>query len=163
MKFPRVIRLDASDQQIFRRAAEPGELAVPGGFAFIDSDPAILDRKDRLAFVSGWLGIESFGHATLVEVAEIEESAFFQAVERLAQHFVERYGAPSLVEALPAAREEADYAADLCEHKLHTLLAVEREMSAEGLKERFKIVQPSRARDHAKIWEIASGDEGEES
>ena len=108
MKFPRVIRLDTSDRQVFAQAAEPGEWAVTGSFAFLDQDPARLEPKERLAFASGWFGTESGGRATLVEVAEITEAQFFQVVERLARHFVAHYGAPSLVDALPAARAEAE-------------------------------------------------------
>ena len=43
MKLLRTIRLDPSDRFIFERAAEPGEWAVPGGFAFFDVDPAALE------------------------------------------------------------------------------------------------------------------------
>ena len=154
MKFPRCIRLDTSDLNIFHRAAEPGEWAVAGGFAFADSDPSEFDNKDKLAFQSGWLGTESFGRATLVEIAEIDEAAFAALIERLARHFVEAYGAPSLAEALPAARAEADEAAALCTHKLHSLLALEREMTEDGVAERFRVIRPERASDHARIWEI---------
>lgn len=154
MKFPRCVRLDASDARIFHRAAEPGEWAVPGGFAFNGRDPETLDRKDRIAFASGWLGTDSFGHSSLVEVAEIDEAGFFQVIERLARHFVEAHGAPDLGAALPAAREEADYAAGLCEHKVNSLLAVERELTDEGIVERFRVIVPGRAKDHARIWEI---------
>lgn len=159
MKLPRTIQLDRSDLRVFRHAAEPGEWAVSGGFAFADQDPAELDRKDSLAFHSGWLGTESFGRSTLVEVAEIEEAAFFQVVERLARHFVERYGAPDLVSALPVARAEADHAASLCEHKVHTLLAIERELTESGLVERFRIIRPKPDQDHARIWEIVPEEE----
>lgn len=154
MKFPRTVRLDASDPRVFHRAAEPGEWALPGSFSFVGADPGRLDRKEQLAFRSGWLGLESFGRASLVEVAEIDESEFFRVVERLARHFVEHYGAPGLAEALPTAREEADYAQSLCAHKLHTLLALEREPGEQGIVERIRVVRPSRAREHAKIWEI---------
>lgn len=154
MKFPRCIRLDSSDLNVFHLAAEPGEWAVSGGFAFSDSDPAKLDKKDRLAFHSGWLGAESFGRSTLVEVVEIDEADFFRVVERLARHFVEAYGAPDLATALPAARAEADDAAGLCNHKIHSLLAVERELGETGLVERFRVIAPQREADHAKIWEI---------
>ncbi len=154
MKFPRCIRLDTSDVYVYRRAAEPGEWAVPGGFAFAGADPKALDAKERLAFQSGWLGTESFGHSSLVEVAEIEEAEFFQVVERLARHFVAAYGAPDLAAALPAARQEADDAAGLCTHKVHSLLALERETTDEGVVERFRVIKPERAQDHAKIWEI---------
>jgi hypothetical protein len=159
MRFPRCVRLDASDVRIFHRAAGPGEWAVPGGFAFHRRDPDALDRKDRIAFASGWLGTDSFGHCSLVEVAEIDEAGFFRVVERLARHFVEAHGAPDLAAALPAAREEADYAAGLCEHKLNTLLAVEREPGAEGIIERFRVIVPGRAKDHARIWEIVEDGE----
>lgn len=159
MKFPRCIRLDASDPQVFAQAASPGEWAVPGGFEFADVDPEALDRKGRLAFGTGWLGTESFGRSSLVEVAEITEAEFFQVVERLARHFVEAYGAPDLASALPTARAEADYAAELCDHPVHSLLALEREMTLEGPVERFRVVRPERATDHAKIWAIEPDDE----
>ncbi len=105
MRFPRSIRLDSSDLYVFPTAAEPGEWAVPGSFAFVDRDLAGLDKKEQLAFRSGWFGTESGGRSSLAEVAEIGEAAFFQVVERLARHFVEHYGAPDLAAALPAARE----------------------------------------------------------
>ncbi len=156
MKFPRCIRLDPSDLNIYRLAAEPGEWAVAGGFAFAEADPSAFDNKDKLAFESGWLGTESFGRASLVEVAEIAEAGFARVVERLAHHFVEAYGAPDLAAALPAARQEADDAAGLCDHKLHSLLALERDMTEAGVVERFRVIVPERAQDHAKIWEIVA-------
>lgn len=155
MRLPRAIRLDQSDLQVFELACQPGELAIPGSFAFAACEPEALERKQRLAFASAWLGLGSFGFTTLVEVAEIEEAVFFQAVEQLAQHLVERYGAPDLVTALPAARAELDDAASLCDHKLGTLLAIEREMTAEGLRERVRVIEPARATDHARIWTIS--------
>jgi hypothetical protein len=162
MKLPRIIRLDTSDLHVFRLAAEPGEWAVPGTFAFLGRDPAQFDAKEKLAFRSGWLGTESFGRATLVEVAEIGEAAFFRVVERLARHFVAHHGAPDLAAALPAAREEADHAASLCEHGVHTLLAIEREYGEVGLVERYRVIRPSRARDHTRIWQILPDEEDRE-
>ena len=101
MKFPRCIRLDASDLNIYARAAEPAEWLVPGGFAYADCDPEGLDRKARLAFHSAWLGTESFGHGTLAEVAEIDQAGFEQVVEAPGPGiFVESYGAPG-----PGGRE----------------------------------------------------------
>ena len=159
MKFPRTIRLDTSDLHVFPLAADPGEWAVPGSFAFLGPDPEQFDTKERLAFRSGWLGTESFGRASLVEIAEIGEAEFFQVVERLARHFLDHHGAPDLAEALPAAREEADYAASLCEHGLHTLLAIEREHGEAGLVERYRVIRPDRAVDHARIWQILPDEE----
>lgn len=164
-KFPKVVRLDTSDLQVFPRAAEVGEWAVPGSFVFADARIGDLAGKERLAFAHGWLGVGSFGFAALAEVAEIPDAEFFQVVERLARQFVERYGAPGLSEALPAARAEADYAAGLCDHKVHQLLALEREEGPAGIVERVRLVRPERVASHAKIWEIvedgAAGPEGD--
>jgi hypothetical protein len=154
-KLPRTVRLDTSDLYVFARAAEPGELAVSGAFAFADADPHALEGKAKMALATGWLGLESYGRSSLVEVAEVDDAAYFAAVERLARHFVETYGAPSLAEALPVARAEVDDAAELCLHKTGTLLAVERAPDEAGqLVERFRVIQPERATDHAKIWDI---------
>ncbi len=158
MRLPRVIRLDQSDTRIFERAAEPGEWAVPGAFAFADADPATLTGKRRQAFANGFLGTTSFGRATLVEVAEIDEAGHADVVQRLALHFITDFGAPDLEAALPAAREEVAFAVSICEHKLHTLLAVERELGDDGVVERFRVITPSRATQHAKIWDVVEDD-----
>lgn len=155
MRLPRAIRLDQSDVQVFPKACEPGEWAIPGTFAFTDLEAESADNKQRIAFGSAWLGLESFGFTTLVEVAEIDEAAFFRLVEQLARHLVEHYGAPSLPEALLAARGELEDAAELCTQKLGSLLAIEREMTEAGIAERVRIVEPQRAKDHARIWTIA--------
>jgi hypothetical protein len=163
MKFPRCVRLDVSDLNIYRLAAAPGEWAVAGGFAFAEADPGAFDNKDKLAFQSGWLGTESFGRTSLVEIAEIADAEFAQVVERLARHFVEAYGAPDLTAALPAARQEADDAAGLCDHKLYSLLALERDMTEAGVVERFRVIHPERAQDHARIWEIVPEDDAQDA
>ena len=161
MKFPRCIRLDGSDPNIYARAAEPGEWVVPGGFAYADCDPENLERKARLAFHSAWLGTETFGHGTLAEVAEIDDDGFERVIERLARHFVENYGAPDLEAAHPAAHAEAEEAAALCQHEVHSLLALEREITEAGVVERFRVIVPARAPDHAKVWEIVPEDDGD--
>ncbi len=155
MKLPRSIRLDASDQQVFAQPAPPGEWAVSGSFAFLEQDISRLEGKALLAFQSGWLGLGSFGRSTLAEVAEIGEAEFFACVEQLARHFVAHYGAPDLASALPVARQELEDAASLCDHKLHSLLTVERQLNEQGeIQERFRVITPQRAKDHAKIWTI---------
>lgn len=161
MKFPRAIRLDESDVRVYAHAAEPGEWAVPGGFLFAGRDPETLEAKQRLALRSGWLGTQSFGWTTLVEVAEIAEADFYAVVERLALHLVEAVGAPDQPTALLAAREIADDAAALCDHKVHTLLAVERDIGARGLVERFRVIRPDRTTDHARIWQIVPDEDGD--
>ena len=160
MRFPRTIRLDASDQHVFEPAAEPGEWAVSGAFAFADADPAGLPAKARQAFRNGFLGTSSFGWSTLVTVADIDEAAYEAVVAALAGHFVERYGAPSLAAALPVARDEAAFAAGLCEHPVNTLIAVEREVGETGIVERFHTIKQQGEPQHARIWTIVEDDDG---
>ena len=58
MKLLRTIRLDPSDTFVFEKAAEPGEWAVPGTFAFTHDEIETLTGKARAAFRSGFRGIE---------------------------------------------------------------------------------------------------------
>ena len=142
-KLPRIIRLDASDAAVFERAAEPGEWAVAGGFAFIDAELEQLTGKRRQAFANGFLGTETFGWSTFVVVASADEAAVETVVERLARLFVEAHGAPSLDAARPVARQEVDFMADLCRaHGVNTLLAIERVIEADGgIRERFRVIE----------------------
>ena len=50
MKLLRTIRLDPSDTFVFERAAEPGEWAVSGAFAFAQVDATRLEGKARAAY-----------------------------------------------------------------------------------------------------------------
>jgi hypothetical protein len=50
VKLLRTIQLDASDSFVFEKAAEPGEWAVSGAFAFARDEPANLRGKARSAF-----------------------------------------------------------------------------------------------------------------
>ena len=159
MKFPRIIRLDVSDENAFPLAAEPKEWAVTGTFAFADTDPSGFSNKEQLAFKNGWLGTESFGRATFVQVSIIPDEQFEETVRRLAAHLHDRYGAPDMLAAVEAARQEAEYAADLCDHPAATLLAIEREFTDEGVVERIRVMPKKNEGAHAKIWSVVE-DEG---
>jgi len=146
MKLARTIRFDESDENVFRLAAEPDELAVSGAFAFSNLAEADLTGKLRQEFANGWLGLESFGRATFVAVTRVTEAEKDQAVMRLAAHFVSDYGAPSLEAALPVAAEEVAYMLDLCEaHKPNTLLIVERTLEEVGVREAFRVIETAEA------------------
>jgi hypothetical protein len=163
MRFPRTIRLDASDEHVFERAAAPEEWAVSGAFAFADTPPETLRGKTAQAFARGFLGTQSFGWSTLVAVAEIKPAELEAVIEALAQHFVDRYGAPSIAAARPAAEAEAAFAGSLCEHRLNTLLAVERTFGPDGIVERFRTIEPLKSGSHARIWSIVpDGDDARE-
>lgn len=160
MRLPRTIRLDTSDDSVFEVAAREGEWAVSGAFAFAEVDFAALTGKARQAFARGFLGTESFGWSTLAAVAEIDPAGYEGVVTALARHFVERYDAPDLAAALPVARAEVEFAAGLCEHKVNTLLAVERSLGEDGIVERFRAIEPRREPTHARIWRIVEDDDG---
>ena len=144
-KLPRTLRLDPSDTVVFERAAEPGEWAVPGGFAFWEEDPAAMAGKRRQAFRAGFLGLASFGWSTLVEVAEATPEQRAATLAALAEHIRTAYGAPDEAAARAAAEEEIAFAESLCEgHPPGTVLALSRalEPGPDGqpptLRERFR-------------------------
>ena len=155
MRYPRTIRLDQSDTFVFERAAEPGELAVSGAFAFAHlSDDETLTGKPRQAFGSGFLGTDSFGWSTLVAIAEVDEADVAAVMERLADHFLADYGAPDREAALAAARDEAGFAAGLCAQPPNTLLGVERAFGPDGIVERFKVITPSDDFRLGRVWDL---------
>ena len=159
MLLPKTVRLDDSDLSVFPLAAESGEWAIPGTFVFANDDPEDLGGKRLQAFRQGFLGIGSFGWSTLVEIDEIGADELARVEQRLADWFVEAFGAPDRETALPAARDEVRFASELCEHPAGTLLAIEREFEALRIVERFRAIQAS-ALDHSRIrlWGPAEED-----
>lgn len=142
MKLPRAIRLDPSDTFVFERAAEPGEWAVSGAFLFGETPTDAMGAKERHAFRSGFLGVESLGFSTLVTVSVATPAEREAATEALARRFLS-LGAPSAEEARRAAEEEIAFAASLCDHAEGTLIAVERRRDEEGeVRERFRTLRP---------------------
>jgi hypothetical protein len=142
VKLLRTIRLDPSDTFVFERAAEPGEWAVPGAFAFAHADPTTLAGKARAAFRSGLLGLDSLGWSTLVQVVEASENDRAIAVELLARRLVERFGAPDLATARPAAEDEIGFAASLADHPKGMLVAVARRYEDGAIREAFRTLTP---------------------
>ena len=142
MKLIRTIRLDPSDTFVFERAAEPGEWAVSGGFAFWNADADTLEGKARSAFRSGFLGVESLGWSTLVQIVEASAADRAALVERLAQQLVARFGAPDVATARAAAEEEVAFAESLCNHPPDTLIAVHRASEDGAVREAFRTLHP---------------------
>jgi hypothetical protein len=142
VKLLRTIRLDPSDTFVFEHAAEPGEWAVTGAFVFADGDPATLEGKARAAFRSGFLGVNSLGWSTLVQIVEASEADRNSAVELLAKQFVARFGAPGMAEAVAAAEEEFAFAASLCNHPHDTLIALHRTHEGGEIRETFRSLRP---------------------
>ena len=146
MKLARAVHLDDSDTYVFHSPARTGEWCISGGFEFSNWTEADLEGKARQAFANGWLGVETFGRATFVAVAEIGEAELEHVAHTLAGHFVTFYGAPDIEAAMPVAREELAQMADLCEeHDANTLLAVSRELQEMGVREMFRVIEAQAA------------------
>ncbi len=142
MKLLRTIRLDPSDTFVFERAAEPGEWAVSGAFAFWASDPSALEGKARSEFRGGFLGVDTMGWSTLVQIVEASRAERANLVEMLARQLVEHYGAPDMDAARAAAEEEVAFVESLCEPPQDTLIAVHRTYEEGELRESFRTLQP---------------------
>lgn len=146
MRLARTLRFDESDERVFERAAEPGEWAISGAFEFSNWTEDMLTGQRRQAFANGWLGLDSFGRATFVATAKIEEAEYAALIERLAAHFVDVYGAPDLAAARLVAEEELRYMRELCEeHDANTLLVVTRRLVEAGVSETFRVIRPQDA------------------
>jgi hypothetical protein len=142
MKLLRTIRLDPSDTFIFAPAAEPGEWAVSGSFMFWDGDPMALEGKARTAFRSGFLGVQSLGWSTLVQIVEASADDRAQAVEQLAKQLVERFGAPDMKAAAAAAEDEIAFTESLATEDKDTLVAVHRRVEDGEIREAFRTLKP---------------------
>jgi hypothetical protein len=142
MKLLRTIRLDVSDTFVFEKAAEPGEWAVSGAFAFWNRDAASLEGKARSAFRSGFLGVSTLGWSTLVQIVAASEEDRINAVDTLAKQLVANFGAPTMDDALAAAEEEIIFAESLCSQPHDTLVAVHRTFEDGTVRESFRTLRP---------------------
>ena len=146
MKLARVIRLDESDMEVYREAAEPGEWAIPGTFAYSNWTEDDLTGKPAEEFKHGWLGLTSFGRASVVAVSEITEAERDALIDLLAFHFTEAWGAPNIDAARPVAEEEIAHMVEMCEGEVaNTLIVVERSLSDAGVNDKFRLIPPQGA------------------
>lgn len=161
MKLLRAIRFDASDTQVFARAAEPDEWLVSGAGLYHGITDGELKGKLRQAFANGFLGVGSFGHSTFACVA-LADAGIADAMEgELARQILERYGAPDLEAARGVARDEIAFAADLCRDLAPgTLVTVSRVLDADGsVREAFRTIRPRGDADHnVRLWSDGGDD-----
>ena len=60
--------------------------------------------------------------------------------------FVKDYGAPNIHSDIPVAKEEIEFMNSICEeHPDNTLLMVSREITAKGIREKFRHIQANDA------------------
>lgn len=162
MKLLRTIRLDVSDTFVFEQAAEPGEWAVSGAFVFWNSDPATLEGKARSAFRGGFLGVASLGWSTLVQIVEANDDDRLAVIDTLAKHLVTNFGAPTVADAVAAAKEEVAFAESLCSQPQDTLVAVHRSFDAGEVRETFRTLRPRAGQKPARAFsflEVEGDDE----
>ena len=146
MLLARAIHFDESDMNVFHSPARTGEWCISGGFEFSNWSEADLAGKARQAFANGWLGVETFGRVTFVAVTQIEQAEWDALAQRLAEHFVSVYGAPSVEAALPVAIEELNQMAELCaDHAPNTVLTVARDLTESGVREQYRFIEASEA------------------
>lgn len=142
MILARAIHFDESDTKVFHNPARTGEWAISGGFEFSNWGQGDLNGKARQAFANGWLGLETFGRVTFVATTRIEPAEYDILTHRLAQHFVDIYGAPSVTDAMPVALDELQHMAELCGgHDPNTLLTIARELTDSGVSEAFRVIK----------------------
>ncbi len=155
MKLPKTIQLDISDINVFEAAATPGEWAVTGSFSFSDTRIEDLNSKQLIAYRSGWMGIESGGHSTLVQVVTASEADVDFVTAMLTDMFVQHYGAPDRQAAFPVARDEVLYVAGLCDFDDGVLLSLFREPGPDGLREVVRSINnPNSVENVDRIWEL---------
>jgi hypothetical protein len=152
VKLLRTIALDPSDTFVFDVAADPGDWAVSGAFRFCDRDPAKLSGKERSAFRSGFLGVQSWGWSTLAQIVPATEDDRRTLVELLAKQLVERFGAPDPATARLAAEEEVAFAQSLCTHPVSALIAVHRSVGDGEVRESFRRLQLREGQGHGKAF-----------
>jgi hypothetical protein len=142
MKLLRTIRLDPSDTFVFDPPAYEAEWAVSGAFAFWDRDVAGLAGKTRSAFRSGFLGVDSLGWSTLVQIVAASEEGRAQLVSRLSAQLIAHFGAPDEASARAAAEDEIAFVESLCSEPQDTLIAVRRTFVSGEVREQFRTLRP---------------------
>ena len=142
MKLARAVHFDESDMNVMHIPARTGEWCSSGGFEFSNFTQGDLVGKTRQAFANGWLGLETFGRTTFVAVTQMEPFERDALAKLLADHFVDRYGAPDRQAALPVADEELRQMMELCdEHESGTVLTVARDLTEAGVRETFRVIE----------------------
>ncbi|MBR0690129.1 hypothetical protein JQ594_29760 [Bradyrhizobium manausense] len=159
MKLLRTIALDPSDTIMFDVPAVSGEWAISGAFRFCDRDPAKLSGKGRAAFRSGFLGVKSWGWSTLAQIVPATEDDCRALVELLARQLVDRFGAPDLATARPAAIDEVAFVQSLCTHPISSLIAVHRAANDGEVRETFRRLQLRKGQGHGRAFSFMEVEE----
>jgi len=133
-KFLRAVRLDDSDDQVFRScgAAKDGEWVVTGGYGVCD-----FERAPRCTPAchcqASFVAVASRARCSIAEVAEASAGELEAHTDALAWHLVKDWGAPSWEAARAVAEEEIRHTAEVCETlEPNVWITVKRERRADG-------------------------------
>lgn len=137
-KFLRVIFTRDEQPEKYTPAATAREWAVPASFRQGQIDPSDPDAAKDVHNL--WLGVESFGHARLVEVAMISENEYQRTMNRIAHFILEQKITADLSAAFDRAQDEMEHTAKLADRELGTVLAIERVLTKHGVSETFQVV-----------------------
>ncbi|HET9576429.1 MAG TPA: DUF6505 family protein [Usitatibacter sp.] len=139
----RAVRLDDSDEQVFRScgAARDGEWVVTGGFAVCDF--ANAPRCEPACHCqASFLALGSRARCTIAEVVEVDEAGVEAQIDALARHLVNAWNAPSWEAARALAEEEVRHTADVCETlapEVWITVQRERRESDGALEEQYSV------------------------
>lgn len=115
-KLLRAVRLDDSDDQVFRGcgAAHDGEWVVTGGYAVCDFENS--PRCEPACHCqASFVAVGSRARCSIAEVADVSAEDAEAQVDVLAWHLVKTWGAPSWEAARAVAEEEMRHTAEVCE------------------------------------------------
>jgi hypothetical protein len=115
-KLLRAVRLDDSDEQVFRAcgAAADGAWVVTGGYAACQFDTA--PRCDPPCHCeASFVAVGTRQRCTIAEVAEASQAEAEQLADTLAWHLVKGWGAPSWEVAREVAEEELRHTEEVCQ------------------------------------------------
>ena len=160
-KLLRVIRFDESDNHVFSEPAADDEWAVSGVSEFAGLADDQIKGKTRQAFANGFLGVPSMGRSTFATVAYVSRDELDGVRFELARQLIEKFGAPTLDEALSAADREIGFTTELCSHMpINTVFTVRRVIDKTGqIREEFREIKPPSGEPrHARIWDVIEGD-----
>lgn len=164
LRLLRAVRLDATDERVFPRAAAAEEWLVTGSLLWAGCDPERLDGKRRQAFRSGFLGVASFGFASLAGAGPLDPEALGPLEARLAERLLAEGGAPDRAAAAAAARALLEDSLGLARGLPRgALLAIERRLDPRSgeLVERVRKLEAGPGV-HARVFEIVAEEEAAE-
>jgi hypothetical protein len=142
-KLLRAVRLDDSDDQVFRAcgAALDGDWVVTGGYAVCDFENAPRCTPACHCHAS-FVAVGSRARCSIAEVAEASAEELESHTDALAWHLVKDWGAPSWEAARAVAEEEIRHTAEVCETlEPNVWITVKRERrpGGEAIEEQYSV------------------------